>query len=373
MSRHPRSFAILATLAIVAAACGPAAAAPTPSPQAVVSPRPPSPSPSPTSTPRPSPTVAPTPTPTPDPFLSNVADLSGRIVDPANAHRLPIAVMIDDSRAARPQSGFNAASIVYQATADGYETRYMLVFQENDTRDVGPVRSARFFLAQWASEVKAAIAHYGGDRRTRRHIKYNPQMFTDVDGLGRGNKAYHRIKSRRAPHNAYASTSSIRKVALKLGAEERMSRGIHLRPFIDPSPVEARAASQRIRIPYRTNVISYRYDRAANVYQRSIDGKAHIDPADDRRVAPTNVVLLFHKFRIDTKIERGHSRPDIRTLGSGDALVFREGRVVKATWSKERDTTATIITDADGKEIPLVRGQTFIQVVPLKTKVTYGD
>ena len=62
--------------------------------------------------------------------------------------------------------------------------------------------------------------------------------------------------------------------------------------------------------------------------------------------------------------------PDVPSRGDD---VNKEGRVVKATWSKERDTTATIITDADGKEIPLVRGQTFIQVVPLKTKVTYGD
>jgi hypothetical protein len=281
--------------------------------------------------------------------------------------------MIDDSRAARPQSGFNAASIVYQAPADGYETRYMMVFQEEDTKQVGPVRSARFYLAQWASELRAAIAHYGGDRRTRRHIKYNPQMFTDVDGLGRGNKAYHRIKSRKAPHNAYGSTASIRRMALKLGAPEELSRKLHLRPFMEPLPVEQRGASQRIRIPYRTNVITYRYDRTSDRYLRSVDGKAQVDPADDKRVAPTNVVVLFQKFRIDTKIEPHHARPDIKTLGKGKALVFREGRVVKATWKKKGDTGPTLIVDADGKEIPLVRGQTFIQVVPLNTKVTYKD
>ena len=36
------------------------------------------------------------------------ADLDGVLVAPELAHRLPLAVMIDDSRAARPQSGFNA-------------------------------------------------------------------------------------------------------------------------------------------------------------------------------------------------------------------------------------------------------------------------
>jgi hypothetical protein len=84
-------------------------------------------------------------------------------------------------------------------------------------------------------------------------------------------------------------------------------------------------------------------------------------------------VVLFQKFRIDTKIEPGHSRPDIKTLGTGKALVFREGRVIKATWSKDGDVAPTILLDADGAEIPLVRGQTFIQVVPTTTKVTYDD
>lgn len=345
-------------------ACGPAAPTPPASVAVVATP---SPTPSPTPTPSPSPT--PTPTPTLTPSLEP-ADLTGVLVAPDRAHRLPIAVMIDDNRAARPQSGFNAASLVYQATADGYETRYLLVFGEADAPDVGPVRSARFFLVQWAQEARAAIAHYGGDRRTRTYLRYHQGQFTDVDGLGRGNKAYHRIKSRKAPHNAYASTASLRKMADKLGAPETMPERFHRRPFRDPLPLAERPASQSIRIPYRTNTITYAYDPATDTYLRSINGKPHVDPADGQRVTAANVVVLFQKFRIDTKIEPGHSRPDITTLGSGKAWIFVEGRLIKGRWSKSSDTAVTRFLDADGNEVPLVRGRTFIQVVPLGTKVT---
>jgi hypothetical protein len=301
------------------------------------------------------------------------ADLTGVLVAPELAHRLPLAVMIDDNRVARPQSGFNAASLVYQAPADGYETRYLLVFGEGDTGDIGPVRSARFYLVQWAQEVEAALSHYGGDRRTRTYITHHPSQFTDVDGMGRGNPAYHRIKSRKAPHNAYTSTKELRRVALKLGGPKTMDEALFRRPFRDPSPAFERAASQSIRIPYRTNVITYRYDPAKNLYLRSIDGKAHIDPADDKRVTTTNVVVLFQKFRIDTRIEPGHSRPDVTTLGTGVAWIFNEGHLVKGTWRKRTDTAPTRLYDADGKEIVLVRGRTFFQVVPPKTKVTSKD
>ena len=59
--------------------------------------------------------------------------------------------------------------------------------------------------------------------------------------------------------------------------------------------------------------------------------------------------------------------------GKGKAWVFSEGRLVKGTWRKRSDTGPTRVYDADGKEIPLVRGRTFIQVVPTKTKVTVKD
>lgn len=310
------------------------------------------------------------PTPTP---LVEAADLTGMPVDPAVAHRLPLAVMIGDNRLARPQSGFNAASIVYQAPADGYETRYMLVFQEGDTDATGPVRSARFYLVQWAQEVGSVLAHYGGDRRTRTYISTHPRQFTDVDGLGRGNSAYHRIKSRKAPDNAFTSTADLRRVGEKLGAPELMDADFHRRPFRDPTPAALRTASQSIRVPYRTNVIDYRYDPVSNTYLRSVDDKPQIDPADGLRVTTTNVVVLFQKFRIDTKIEPGHSRPDVTTKGTGTAWVLNEGALVKGTWEKKTDVGPTRILDASGAEIELVRGRTFFQVVPPGTKVTVKD
>ena len=73
------------------------------------------------------PSYPPLPTPTPKPSLVP-APLTGRLVTPAAAQRHPIAVMIDDLSPARAQSGFNAASIVWQAPAEGGIPRYMMVF-----------------------------------------------------------------------------------------------------------------------------------------------------------------------------------------------------------------------------------------------------
>ena len=150
----PRRFPVLVALVVVLAGCqANAVTSPSPSPVASPSPTPTAtPSPTPTATPTPVPTPTPTPTPTP---VTGVALLDGMTVDPARASRLPLAIMIDDNVVARPQHGFNAASIVYQAPADGGEDRYMLIFQENDAARIGPVRSGRPYFVRWAAALRS--------------------------------------------------------------------------------------------------------------------------------------------------------------------------------------------------------------------------
>lgn len=303
----------------------------------------------------------------------SIADLTGETTDPALAHRLPLAVLLDDNRVARPQSGFNSASLVYQAPADGGETRYMLVYGEGDSAEIGPVRSGRIYFVHWASEIEAAIGHYGGDRLTRAYLEaHDHERFTDIDALAKGAKAFHRVKGRTAPHNGYTSTTALRAMAVKLGGPPSMSAELYRRTFVAPGDPSALAVTQHIRIPYRTGLVEYRFDRATDLYQRILDGRPQVDAADDRPVTTRNVVVLFMSFRTDTRIEPGHSRPVVGAIGTGRALVFREGRLVEGTWSKAGETAPTRLLDATGAEIPLVIGRTFFQIVPDGTAVRAG-
>jgi hypothetical protein len=328
------------------------------------------------------PTAAPAPTAiaiplVPSPAASaidpTIADLTGRTTDPARAHRLPLAVLLDDNRVARPQSGFNSASVVYQAPADGGETRYMLVFQESDAAQVGPVRSARYYFLYWATEMRAGIAHYGGERRSRAHLAaYDGARFTDIDALGSGSRAYRRIASRSAPHNGYTSTAALWTMAAKLGGPPSAPLDLHRRPFLQPTPAADVPASQRIAFRYQSGAVEYRFDRATDLYRRVLDGKPQVDPADKEAVTTRNVVVLFMPFHTDTKVEPGHSRPIIDAIGTGRALVFREGKTLEGTWSKADEMAPTRLLDAAGNEIPLVTGRTFFQIVKVGTRVDVG-
>ena len=94
--------------------------------------------------------------------------------------------MIDDLSPARPQSGFNAASVVWQAPAEGGIPRYMMIFQENIPTDVGPVRSSRYYYIAWAAEWRAVYAHAGG----------SPQALADAPREG---QRPARLQRRRVP------------------------------------------------------------------------------------------------------------------------------------------------------------------------------
>jgi hypothetical protein len=150
-----------------------------------------------------------------------------------------------------------------------------------------------------------------------------------------------------------------------------MVAGLGVRLFADDAPVAERPASGSINVPYGRGATGYTYDQASNAYLRSVAGKAQTDAADGKRVVARNVVVLFMRLSIDPESEPGHKRPALDQIGSGTAWVFRDGAVIKGTWRKDDKGDLTRFYDKAGKEISLVRGRIFIQVVPTGTKVTY--
>ena len=58
-------------------------------------------------------------------------------------------------------------------------------------------------------------------------------------------------------------------------------------------------------------------------------------------------------------------------VGSGKALVFQNGEVIEATWSKASQFDRTVYKDSAKAEIKFVRGQIWIDAVPDGNKISY--
>lgn len=328
-------------------------------------------------TPRPTPYPTPVPTPTPVAAVSNGVWIPASQAERATRH--PMAVMIDDAAAARPQSGLAYADVFYQALAEGGIPRYMAVFQASDPPTVGPVRSARLYYVAWAKEWRALYAHAGGAPNAMAAIAAaNRKTLWDIHH-GRYPRTLYRVSHRYAPHNVYSTAKLLRRLGKRLGATEPFTTPLWT--FKEPAGMADRPRGGSIVVPYRANRITYRYDRASNRYVRGVTGaQTQRDGTSRKVVAPTNVVVLFmttgqlaNDALSNTNIKK--HRLDIDYLGTGKALVFRDGTVVKATWSKKGETAPTRLLYASGplkgQPVPLVRGQIAIQVVPKGTDVTW--
>jgi hypothetical protein len=352
---------------------------------------------SPTATPSPStappsatssPTASPSASapPSPSPSAATYEDLSGIQTTPELAHRYPIAVMIDDSPAARQQAGLSFASMVWQAPAEGGIPRYMAIFQSGTPPSIGPVRSARLYFVRWAAEWKAVYLHAGGPPPLRSFLAGRQKLVFDVNG-----RTARRVNFRTAPHNLYTDGERIRRFAekTKKATSERLGYDPNepgrLQPFADAPPEADRGPDGgTIKVTYTSAKVSYAYDRTSNTWLRSVDGRKQHDALATRnrgngtigsgpRIAPTTVVVMVVPIRKSAAIEGSAlGRLEADSLGKNTAWVFANGRVTKGTWRKKDPTDRTRFLDAGGHEIVFPRGQVFIQVVPKTSAATFA-
>jgi len=99
-------------------------------------------------------------------------------------------------------------------------------------------------------------------------------------------------------------------------------------------------------------------------------GVAHVDRNSGKQIMVKNVVVQYTSTSYSTQPD-GKPETDIADIGTGKALVFTDGTVTVATWTKASQTAPTQLTDAAGQPIALNAGNTWFSVVPTVNTVTY--
>lgn len=291
----------------------------------------------------------------------------------SRAKDLPVAVMVDNWVDARPQIGLDRAEVVYEALVESDITRFMAVYWRNDAPVIEPVRSARTQYLGMVSELNATYAHVGSaadDGPADAEAQMHAWGIHSVDE-GEGQTAIQRDPAREAPHNAYTSTDALRATARANGWTGPAA--FTPWPFKDDggtagSPVvEARMDFDTQRMQNGAFAVRWTYDPASNGYRRFQAGAPHVDGRTGAQLTAKNVILQFEDVR-PAGDRSGHVL--YRNEGSGRAIVLLDGRAVDATWQKDGRTGRTRYLDASGREIPLNRGATWVEMLPLNAPVS---
>lgn len=311
--------------------------------------------------------------------------------------RRPLAVMVENSEEARPQSGLSRADIIYEALAEGWITRLMGVFYCNTPLEnitLAPVRSARTYFVDWVSEYDALYAHVGGanrigvnadvtDPRADALGQIDAYGIKDMDQFGIGYPDCYRNPDRlehpvATEHTMVCFSDNLYKIAEKRGWTNVDNRGVswdkNFTPwsFGNDAKESDRGTVANIKLVfsqgYEKYDVAWEYDKTTNSYKRLNGGVPHLDLETKEQLAVKNVVVQLTKL-IGPIDDTGHFL--YTTVGSGKALIFKDGKVINGTWAKKTRVGRTMFYDPTGNEIEFNRGLIWIELLPSEKQVTY--
>lgn len=304
------------------------------------------------------------------PFPPNVNPLTGETVtDPAVLQRRPIAVKISNAPAVvRPQSGLNAADLVFEHYAEGGVTRFTAVFYDGDASPIGSIRSGRLIDLEIPRMYDAAFAYSGSSAGVRQRI-VNSTFFDRVISPDFGHGGFFRVEdpSKAFEHTLFTDTEGLRAIL-----EER---GLNTPPAFNGSmtfreqPPEGGTPASRVEVDYIATDVTWQYDDASGRWLRWTDGEAHSDANTGEQLSFANVIVLAANHVetdiLEDMVAGGHYSIEIQLWGEGPASIFRDGQRFDGQWRRNGDTEMVSFYDSSGNTLPLDVGNSFVQLVPL--------
>lgn len=307
----------------------------------------------PTTTQQPTTTVAPIASKIP---ISALGSLTGLRSGP---NRPALAVKIDNSAAARPQSGINEADVVMEELVEFGLTRLIAIYHSNDPATVGPVRSARTSDIHLLSNLNQPLFSYSGaNEGVLKQLKGADLRLAGAPNLASG---YTRSSSRRAPHNLFVSPSKLR---ANVGGAGDAPAMFAYRPAGSAAINGARPKSG-VSVKFGAETVAYTWNGVGWI--RTISGRPHTD-STGKVVAPENVVVRFIDYRQSAIDARS---PEAIAVGSGSVWVLTDGALIEGTWSQASVDGPTRYADADGEPILLTPGRTWVALAKPGTASTF--
>jgi len=343
----------------------------------------------------------------PSEFLSGLADTEGSAESDSNRtvehpinglwftpqqaavwqERRPLAVVINNHADARGVlTGISEADLVYEAVAEGGIPRLLAIFHTRLPEKVGSVRSARVYYVDWAREYDAWLAHWGAAQidpnnpdvcfpRADAFSRMRDVYVSSIDAMVANSHAYFRDKNGLAQeHTGFANLPKVLEAGYRGYPDQRRELG-EIAPweFKDDAPAGQRGKAATLALDFWEIMPGYdvvwEYDPARNVYLRSQGGDLIKDTATGEPITAKNVTVLF---MAETSLRDSKQHILYGTLGEGEALIYRDGQEIEATWMRRSVADRTLFVDDEtGREVEFNRGSTWLEVLPIGNKVVY--
>jgi len=307
--------------------------------------------------------------------------------DPALLERRPLAIKISNyPREIRPQYGLTLADQVFEYYIEWGDTRFIGVFYGNNARQVGPVRSGRFFDEHVARMFSAFLVFNYADPREWNYLKESDLYpYLVIPGcVDCACPPYFVSNSSNLPDERHLTNYFDITRFNECNASEGVNNSrqpIRNGFFSELLPAGYSTQVNRIYTSYSERDYHYwEYDSVLKNYLRyqetvSIDPAAGVaatyaplvDAATSQQVNAENVVVLYVSHTFANKFNAEDEVYHINLLDWGHAYVFRDGIVIPALWLRPEKDQPLYLTTLEGDPIFLRPGRTFYEVIGISS------
>ncbi|MDN4160331.1 DUF3048 domain-containing protein [Nocardioides abyssi] len=260
----------------------------------------------------------------------------------------PVLVLkMDNTSSSAPQVGLGSADLVVEELVEGGMTRLAAFFYSRVPGDAGPVRSMRASDIGIVSPVDAAMVTSGAAPITIKRING-----AGIEFFGEGAKGFYRASGRSAPYNLFADMTAT--ATLTRGGE----RPADYLSWGDAADLPKGKPASGLAASFgggHTTTWSFRDGGYVNESGYAAEG--------DEFPADTVLVLRVEVGDAGYRDPAGNPVPETKLEGKGEAMLFHDGRVVRASWSKAGLDAPIELATKQG-ELTVPAGHTWIELVP---------
>lgn len=307
------------------------------------------------------------PEPEPEPEVpAGTNPLTGLPMEPELESRRPIAVMLNNLKAAQPQLGISQADIVYEVPVEGGITRMLGVYQSvEDVEILGSVRSARPYFVELALGHDAIYVHAGGSQEAYSNLR--SWKVDHMDGVrgGEDAKIFWRDQERRR-NNGYEHSliTSGEKILEYLDkgkiAVDHDASWAYPQAFVEYGTPAGGERAEQVKVRFSNyKTATFDYDAGSGRYLVGQYGKEHIDGSTGEQVSAVNVLVL----ETSTAVLDQEGRLRVNTTGEGKGTFFCGGTAVAIQWSRKDRNSPFVYKLENGKPLALGQGNSYVCIL----------
>lgn len=286
----------------------------------------------------------------------------GTPVQPPASPPAPALVQVENAPGSEPHAGLQQANFVYEYLTEGGITRFTAIyFSPSGSSKIEPVRSARLVTLKLVRAYGGVLFYSGASNHVRGILdSEHLPSFTE-----NAQQYFARDPSREAPHNLFTTLDHL--------AQGVQAKGLHRSYSLPPAGSPGETGKQVGAISFQqtsAHSVALTYSGGSYTYKSEQGPESDAD-AGGQPVKISNVLLVqvAHHDAGYTEDVLGAQGIDFDLQGTGPATLYSGGKRFDARWDLTNPDRPVRYVGADGKDLKLAGGLTWVFLIDPGTPV----